>query len=195
MSAEKPKKEKQNRTKQDYRWLGTVFGLTVAISGAFSFISGELLEESGIVVSFIVLLAIILIGVIFDVIGISVAAANEQPFHSMAARKVSYAPYALRLLRKADHVSSFCNDVIGDICGIISGTAAAAIAANAFSAPVGSRQLLIANLVFSATIAGLTVGGKAFGKTFAINNSTEIVSRVASVLCFFGNLKPKSKRN
>ena len=190
-----PKQTKQSNKKArvDYRWLAAIFGMTVAISGAFSFISGELLQESGIAVSFIVLLLIILIGILFDVIGISVAAANEQPFHSMASRKVPEAKYALRLLRKADRVSTFCNDVIGDICGIVSGTAAAAIAANAISASGGANELLVANLILSATIAGLTVGGKAIGKTFAINNCTVIVYRVAAVLHFFGNLF-KSKR-
>ena len=189
----KQKKQSSKKARVDYRWLAAIFGMTVAISGAFSFISGELLQESGIAVSFIVLLLIILIGILFDVIGISVAAANEQPFHSMASRKVPEAKYALRLLRKADRVSTFCNDVIGDICGIVSGTAAAAIAANAISASGGANELLVANLILSATIAGLTVGGKAIGKTFAINNCTAIVYRVAAVLHFFGNFF-KSKR-
>ena len=180
-------KPRSKKARPDYRWIAMIFVSTMIISGAFSFISGELMQQTGIIVSFVVLFVIVLIGILFDIIGVSVTAANEQPFHSMAARKVPEAPYALRLLRKADRVSTFCNDVIGDICGIISGTAAAAIAVSAVKSAV-STELLIANLVLSAVIAGVTVGGKALGKTFAINNSTVIVQRVAAVLCFFGRI-------
>ena len=171
----------------DYRWIAVIFGLTMAISGTFSFVSGEILQETGITVSFLLLLTIVLIGVVFDVIGVAVTAAKEQPFHSMAARKVPEAPYALRLLRKADRVSTLCNDIIGDICGIVSGTAVAAIAATVVIRR-SSPELLVCNLILSALVAALTVGGKAFGKFFAIAYSTEIVRKVASVLCFFGSV-------
>jgi CBS domain containing-hemolysin-like protein len=43
-------------------------------------------------------------------------------------------------------------------------------------------------LAMSALVAGLTVGGKAIGKTFAIQSSTEIVAFVGRVLHFFGNI-------
>ena len=185
-----PPKRRQEKTagRPDYRWIGVIFGLTMAISGTFSFISGEILQETGIVISFLLLLAIVLIGVVFDVIGVAVTAAKEQPFHSMAARKVPEAPYALRLLRKADRVSSLCNDIIGDICGIISGTAVAAIAASVVVRQA-STELLVCNLILSALVAALTVGGKAFGKFFAIAYSTEIVRKVSAVLCFFDGMK------
>ena len=58
----------------------------------------------------------------------AVATANEKPFHSMASRKVPGALEAIRLLRNAERVSSICNDVVGDICGVVSGSASATIA-------------------------------------------------------------------
>lgn len=173
------------RAKPDYRWIVTIFLVTMIISGAFSFVSGEVMQQTGVIVSFAVLLVIVSIGILFDIIGISVASAKEQPFHSMAARKVPEAPYALRLLRRADRVSTFCNDVIGDICGIVSGSAAAAIAVATVKSAESTEHLVV-NLLLSAVIAGVTVGGKALGKTFALNNSTVIVQRVARVLYFFG---------
>ena len=45
----------------------------------------------------------------------------------MAAHNEPGASEAISLLRNASHVSSFCNDVVGDICGIVSGTTAAVI--------------------------------------------------------------------
>ena len=180
----KQKKQSSKKARVDYRWLAAIFGMTVAISGAFSFISGELLQESGIAVSFIVLLLIILIGIVFDVIGISVAAANEQPFHSMASRKVPEAKYALRLLRKADRVSTFCNDVIGDICGVVSGAAAVVIAVRAATGH-GSTAQMVTELLMSALVAAFTVGGKAMGKSFAISESTKIVHFAGKILYFF----------
>lgn len=43
-------------------------------------------------------------------------------------------------------------------------------------------------LLFSALVAGLTVGGKACGKSFAIGCSNRIVHTVARVICFFRTL-------
>ena len=47
----------------------------------------------------------------------------------MAAHKEKGAKEALKLLRNADRVSSVCNDVVGDICGIVSGATGAVIVA------------------------------------------------------------------
>ena len=117
-------------------------------------------------------------------IGVAVTTADETPFHAMASRKVPEARDALRLIRNANRVSSFCNDVIGDICGVISGSASAVIAARVIAAGIGGAQMIV-DLLMSAFVAALTVGGKAFGKTFAISESTRIVQMTARVLCFF----------
>ena len=45
----------------------------------------------------------------------------------MNSRKVKGANVAVKFKKNAEKVSSFCCDVIGDICGVISGGAAAAI--------------------------------------------------------------------
>jgi CBS domain containing-hemolysin-like protein len=145
------------------------------------------MENSNIYVAFLILLIIVFVGIIFDVIGVAVTSANEKPFHSMAARKVPGGLEAIQLLRNAERVSSICNDVIGDICGVVSGSASAIISAQIlqnfqFSWPD------IVQLMMSALVAGLTVGGKAIGKTFAINSCTEIVSGVGRMLYAFGHI-------
>ena len=179
----RPKKP-SGKAQTDYRWVGLIFAITVLISALFSWIADEILAQSVLSISFIVLFAIIAIGIIFDMIGVAFTAAPEQPFHSMAARKLPEAQQALTMLRHADRVSSICNDVIGDICGVVSGGAAAAIAASAFFAQAQEDSILV-QLLLSASVAGITVGGKAFGKAFAINNSVKIVHSTAKTISLF----------
>jgi Mg2+/Co2+ transporter CorB len=163
------------------KWVITIFLMTIVISGTFSLISDELMNRSGIAVAFIILLVIILIGILFDVVGVAVTSAEETPFHAMASHKVIGAKEALRLLRKAERVSSICNDVVGDICGVISGSASAAIAVQILNRFDFSWPQVV-SLLMSALVAGLTVGGKAIGKTFAVNSSTSIVHTVGKVI-------------
>ena len=115
------------------RWLIVVFLMALTISAAFSFLSQELLDAASLFGAFVVLLAIIAIGIFFDLVGVAVTAAEEKPFHSMASRKVPGGAEGIWLLRNAGKVSSVCNDVVGDICGIISGAAAAVIAVEAWN--------------------------------------------------------------
>jgi CBS domain containing-hemolysin-like protein len=180
----KKQKKIKVKIKPDWKWITIIFFSTIAISATMSFLSNEILEENGLAVSLIVLLIIILIGIIFDIIGMAVTAAEEKPFHSMAARKCPEAAIAIHLLRKADRVSSFCNDVVGDICGVISGSAAAVIAVGAFSGG-GDLSATMAQLGMSALVAGLTVGGKAIGKSLAMLNSTVIVHTAAKLIYWF----------
>jgi len=188
-------KKERNKT---IRWVVTIFLVTIVISGTISFVSDEVMGRSGIVTAFLILLAIILIGIIFDVIGMAVASADEKPFHSMAARKVPGAQQAIRLLRNAERVSSICNDVVGDICGVVSGSAAATIAAQLLrNMDFGWPQVI--SLTMSALCAGLTVGGKAIGKTFAVNSATIIVHTVGKFIYWLDHVpamfrKKKNKR-
>lgn len=185
------KKKSVKFPKPDYKWIVMIFFVTLAISGTMSFISSELLDGASVLTSFLILIGIILIGIIFDIIGMAVTTAEETPFHSMASKKVPEAAEALHLIRNANRVSSFCNDVIGDICGVISGSASAVIAARVLA---GQSDNTLLDLLLSATVAALTVGGKAFGKTFAIGLSTPIVQLTARVITFFKQLFKKRPR-
>lgn len=163
------------------QWVAEVFAVTIVVSGAISMLSETMLAGSGIIAAFIILLVIVFVGIIFDVIGVAVTSANEKPFHSMAARKVPGAKEAIALLRNAERVSSVCNDVVGDICGVISGSASAAIAARMIDHFTFAWPRII-TLFMSAMIAGLTVGGKAIGKTYAIRSCTEIVHSAGKLI-------------
>ena len=183
MSKTDPASHKKERKKAT-GWVVTIFLVTIAISAVISLISEEVMSVSGTFVAFLILLAIVLIGIVFDVIGVAVTSADDKPFHSMAARKVPGAQEALQLLRNAERVSSICNDVIGDICGVISGAASATIAGRIIHNFAFSWPRMI-TLIMSALVAGLTVGGKAVGKGFAIKSSTRIVHFVGRIILFF----------
>ena len=188
-----PAAAKRERRKT-IRWVVTIFLITIFISGFISLISDEVMANSSLAVAFLILLAIIAVGIVFDIIGMAVATADEKPFHSMAARKVPGAHEAITLLRNAERVSSICNDVVGDICGVISGSASATIATLIltnvdFGWPRG------VSLLMSAMAAGLTVGGKAIGKTVAVNSCTQIVHMVGRLIfTLHGFTNKKNKR-
>ena len=180
MSKADPSHGKKERNKT-IRWVVTIFLVTIFVSAAITLISEELMSSSSIVVSFIILFAIVLVGIVFDILGVAVTSADETPFHSMAARKVPGAQEAIRLLRNAERVSSICNDVIGDICGVVSGSASATIAAQVLLNFEFSWPKFV-SLLMSALVSGLTVGGKAIGKTFAVNSSTSIVHFAGKII-------------
>ena len=193
MSKTDPAAAKKERNKQ-IRWVITIFFVTIVVSGLISLISDEVMERSGMVTAFLILLGIIFIGIIFDVVGMAVATADEKPFHAMAARKVPGAKASISLLRNAERVSSICNDVVGDICGVVSGSASATIAGQVlanfeFSLPD------VVTLGMSALVAGLTVGGKAIGKNIAVSSATQIVHGVGRIIYFLNNIPALFRKN
>ena len=186
--AEASKRERRKTIK----WVVTIFFVTILISGTISLVSDEVMANSSVAVAFVILLAIIFLGIIFDIIGMAVATADEKPFHSMAARKVPGAHEAIRLLRNAERVSSICNDVVGDICGVVSGSASATIAALILTnVEIGWPRGI--SLLMSALVAGLTVGGKAIGKTVAVSSCTQIVHLVGRIIHNWNRFTKKKK--
>lgn len=173
-------KKERNKT---IRWVVTIFFVTVFVSSAISLLSDFIMSIAGMFVAFSILLLIVLIGIVFDIVGVAVTSADEKPFHSMASRKVPGALDSIKLLRNAERVSSICNDVVGDICGVISGSASATIAAQ-MASRMNQDQTMVIGLIMSGLVAGLTVGGKAIGKTFAIGSCTGIVTVVGKFLHF-----------
>lgn len=192
MAKADPAAQKKER-KKAIRWVVSIFFITIVISGAISLLSDVLMENSSMFVAFLILLLIILVGIVFDIIGMAVASADEKPFHAMAARKVPGAREAISLLRNAERVSSICNDVVGDICGVVSGSASATIAVQILSQFDCSWPQIV-SLLMSALAAGLTVGGKAIGKSFAVNSCTKIVHSVGRIIYTLTHLPQMIKK-
>ena len=183
------KKEEKRRTRN---WVITIFFATIGISASISLVSDLVMGKSSMIVAFLILLMIVFIGIIFDIVGMAVATADEKPFHAMAARKVTGARECITLLRNAERVSSICNDVVGDICGVVSGSASATIAAQVLQ----NFELSFASVVplaLSSLVAALTVGGKAIGKSVAMNSCTVIVHTVGKLLFAFRKIFTKKK--
>ena len=172
--------DREKSKKKNSHWPLKVFLISVALSAVLSFFSSTALADTGTVVAIIVLLVFIGLGIAFDMVGVAVTAADPRPFHSMAAHKERGGREAVRLLSKANEVSSFCNDVVGDICGIVSGSTAA-VSVTQLQHGLNTTSVLV-SIGVTALISGATIGGKALGKKVAINDSTKVVYRVARVM-------------
>ena len=82
-----------------------------------------------------------------------VISANESSFHAMAAKQVPAASQAIKLVKNADKVANFCNDLVGDIAGTLSG-AIGAIVASSLGEPV------LITLMAPFGVHPFTVGGR-----------------------------------
>ncbi|NJP37630.1 hypothetical protein [Alkalicoccus luteus] len=163
------------------KWSWMIAVITLVLAAIFSVVSTAILSGVAWGVGMLIVFLIVLIGVISDTIGVAATAAAEKPFHAMAAEKLPGAREAVTITRNADKFSNFTNDVIGDIAGVISGTASAYVVlqlAVQLGHGEGSTLQFVISVVFTSIVAAITVGGKSVGKTIAIRYSTEIIYRV-----------------
>ena len=174
MSKNSKSKEKEQ---SKIKWFVEVFIITFILSICFSYISTYGVSNLDIVSSIIILIAVIGVGILFDIIGVAVTVAKEEEFHAKATKKVKGAKTSLKLIKNASKVANICADVIGDVCGVLSGAVSAMIAAKLAENTGANLQFVI-----SAIVASLTVGGKALGKEIANKNSTQIVHFVGKML-------------
>ncbi|MBE6687891.1 MAG: hypothetical protein E7588_01285 [Ruminococcaceae bacterium] len=177
------KNDKKKKSVVDKVWVFKVSVISFFISLVMGVVSSDI-DQLNIYLAFAVLIIFISIGVVFDFVGLSVATADEKTFHSMAARRIPAGKKAVSLIKNAEKVSSFCNDVIGDICGVISGATGAVIAVRLFTSP-GSTANFVGNLILTALISTLTIGSKAALKGIGLRYSNDVVRIVAKFLCLF----------
>lgn len=181
------RQEKKNKALIDWHWIITILIISFLLSMSLSFISEISIKKATLIVSIIVTLVFIFLGVLFDIIGVSVTASDEKIFHSMSSRKVKGSKVAVKFKQNADKVSSFCCDVVGDICGVISG--ASGISITLILVNNYSYNLLLTTLIVTGIISSLTIGGKALGKSFAINKSNIILYEFSKVISIFYKCK------
>lgn len=183
------KKEKAKQDKQ--KWVLTVVCLSFGLSVVMSFVTSMFVESAGLLVALLSLIVLVMIGIITDIIGTAVTSADEQPFIAMASKRITGAKQALRLIRRAERVSSLLNDVVGDIVGIISGSAGSVIAVYLVSLGLKSA---VASMLITAFTSAFMIGGKAYGKGLAIENSDRIVLFVGKVAALFEAKKKRQKK-
>ncbi|MFA6808703.1 MAG: hypothetical protein WCR27_06900, partial [Eubacteriales bacterium] len=143
-----------SRKKSSVKHLVSVFIITFIIAVLVSGGSEAFLRYFPPYVTWLFLLIVISIGIIFDILGIAVTAADEAPHHARAADKVFGARQSVFLLKRADKVSSFANDIVGDVTGTLSGAMGATIIVNiiqTYSYPQSWKLLL--NILMLAAIA------------------------------------------
>jgi hypothetical protein len=172
------------------RWSSRIMLLTALLAAMFTTISVIFLSNSSILLGMGIVMFFVIIGIASDTIGLSAAASKEIPFRAMASKKIRGAKEAMKICRRAEIFSSFFNDVIGDICGIVSGTATAAVVLQL--AILGGHHensiyYSVIAIIFTSIVAGITVGGKAICKSLAIRGSTHIILFLGKVIYFIEN--------
>ncbi len=179
MAVNDQKSKKDKKTDNHLKWIIQVFIITFILSICFSFVSTNGVSKLSIFPAILILFFVIFIGILFDIIGVSVTVANEEEFHAKATKKASGAKSSLWLIKHATRVANVCADVIGDICGVLSGAISTMISLK-LTEKIGMPENI--QFVISAIVAAMTVGGKAIGKEIAKNNSTKIVYAVGKVI-------------
>ncbi|MBQ6135394.1 MAG: hypothetical protein IJI60_03650 [Bacilli bacterium] len=177
------KKEKISKKEVDAKWILKIVSVAFVISFIFSYIANSTIPNLSLAFGILITLLFIFVGITMDVVGVSVTAADEAVFHSMNSRKVRGADLAVKFKKNADKVSTFCCDVIGDVCGVISGAAGTAI--TVILVTDFHTNLLLTGLIVTAIISSLTIGGKAIGKSIAINKSDIILYGFAKIVSTF----------
>ena len=177
------RKEKVKKEKVNVKWIAQIALISFTISFGLSFVSEIAIPNLSVVWGILLTLAFVFIGILFDIVGVAVTGADEKVFHSMNSRQVKGSKVAALFKNNADKVSSFCCDVIGDICGIVSGASASAVSVGL--AATFNWNLLLVSLTVAAVVASLTIGGKACGKSFAINKSDVILYEFAKIISIF----------
>ena len=188
VETKKKNKERANKKKKKLNlWPLKALVITLVLSAAVNAASTLVLDEETTTwwLALILTVIILLLGVIFDLIGTASTACDIQPFLAMASRKVRGAKLAVKLCQKSDVVSSVCCDIVGDICGIVSGISAATLVFFATSAFDDTKISFIISVLVYAVISTLTITLKAVGKGLAVKQSNKIIFAVAKMLSIF----------
>ncbi len=169
------------------KWVLYIFLITFVISVFLGLFSNVVINNLSITYAFLLLLLIIFIGVFFDIIGVAVVSDIDKHHNSRASKKVRGSKESLFLLKHKDKVSNVANDVIGDVCGILSGAIGAVIAIYIYGQY--NTNIIMTNLIIASFIAAITVGFKAIGKGYAIKHKKIIVEKLGFALSLFYRIK------
>ncbi len=164
--------------KNNIGWSVKTFVLSISLSIIFSMLSQSLFPKLSIFLSIFIIFFFIFVSVIFDMIGMAVTSINKTKllkFEGEPGYKT-----ALKLCEHTEKVASFCGDVIGDICGILSGAGGVSL--------VLSMNIHDSNVYFletchvSSIIAGLTIFGKAIMKGYSVEHCDKVVMKTGQIM-------------
>lgn len=180
-------KKKISKKKKFPSWLSWglgVFFLSFALTVIFSFLTEISIKGSPAYICVIVLLVLLVLNIGCDMLANAVITCDPDPFHAMASNKIKGAKRAVTLCKNSTKLGSIFADVIGDICGIVSGAAGASLVIY-IAIEGNSTSELIASIGVSAVIGALTIGGKAIFKHFAMKFNKQIVFGFAKFTTLF----------
>lgn len=181
-------RKKKSKKKRKYEWLSwglTVLGFSFVLTVIFSFLTEiSINDQSPAYLCVIVLCILLILNIGCDVLANAIISCRPEAFHAMASNKIKGAKRAVSFCRNATKLSSIFADVIGDICGIVSG-AAGAVLGTIIAGDNGVTIKLICAIGVSSVIGALTVGGKAIFKHFAIKFNKKIVFGFAKFTTLF----------
>jgi hypothetical protein len=165
-------------------WTISITITTFFLSALFTVITEITTSTAHVAAAFMLLILLIAINIVLDAIGVAATSCELAPLLSMASRKVKGSRMAIKLVKNAEKVSNICCDVIGDICGIVSGSCTLSIVISLTVNAPGSLSFWV-SVLLSSVVAALTVGGKAIFKSLAIKHSKEIILMVSRMLSVF----------
>lgn len=171
-------------------WALKIMPITFCLSLASSWFSQAVTTFTDLTASVMLLLFMMLVSVVFDGIGVSVTSCDKVAVKKLLQYDAKRAKIALGLIANAEKVNSVCADVIGDICGVLSGACGAVLAADLVSQTNTGGTWL--PTLTSAVVAAATVGGKALMKGIAVKNADKYVVQTAKALSVI--YKPKDKK-
>lgn len=184
-------KSSAGNIKVSNKWTVIVTILAFVLSVIFTVLTDSA-EKLPNIVAITVLFVIVLLGILFDILGVAVSTATEEPFHSMAAKRIAGAKTSIKIIRAAQQLSSLFNDVIGDIAGILSGAMTAAVVGKIATGAPGINMII--ELSLTGLVSAVMIGGKAAGKGFAMTNNNMIVFVLGKTIYFFSNIFSFKKR-
>ena len=161
-----------------YKWAIKIFFLSISLSIIFSVISQSLFPKLSILLSIMVIFFFIVLSVVFDMIGVAVASIDKGSLEKY--KKMRGYRSANLLCNNTEKVSSFCCDVIGDICGILSGAGGVSLVLN--MKITDQSTYFVVTCIISSLIAGLTIFGKAIMKTYAVKNCDKVMIKTGKIM-------------
>lgn len=181
------KNQKLGQDKREYViWTLQVTIFTFFLAVVVGLLSQIATKSSDIFVQIFILTFLILVSIIFDSIGVSATSSNLE-----VAMRYTTCPRVQRIAQKliinSEKVNNICNDVVGDMCGILSGGCCVNISIKLSQTGLNG---LVATIVVSSIVTALTVGGKATVKGISVASSEQIVVMVAKLL---SRIAPKKK--
>lgn len=182
-SANEDKEKKKSKSSNYYKWPLTVAIVAFILSFVFSYLSNTAITNIDIIPGLILLVIVVLLGIVFDLIGTAVPLAKEEKIHAMATKKIKGSKTAIFLIKNSEKFSNICCDVVGDICGVVSGAIGTMIALEIINRFESSWYI---TFVITALVSSVTITGKAITKGIAKKHATDIISSFSKIFHFKG---------